>query len=195
MLVNQETQMLVNPEIQNVWWKWWMRGGARHQFISMRDRPNQSFYLEGHSSSAVMMVMTLTMTMMTQTITIIMTTMTMVRFLPWGTLAEYWESVDPAPTLVWWLWWEQWFLWSLKLSCHELHEEYSFQPISFRKIRNILYKTYKKIRFGTGRLPLPPHGCSAADQARFWPPCLRSPRSRRRYKTPENTVYVKHKLY
>ena len=29
-----------------------MAGGAWHQFISMRDHPNQSFYLEGHSSSA-----------------------------------------------------------------------------------------------------------------------------------------------
>ena len=29
-----------------------MSGGVWHQFISMRDHPNQSFYLEGHSSSA-----------------------------------------------------------------------------------------------------------------------------------------------
>ena len=29
-----------------------MSGGVWHQFISMRDNPNQSFYLEGHSSSA-----------------------------------------------------------------------------------------------------------------------------------------------
>ena len=29
-----------------------MSGGAWHQFLSMRDHPNQSFYLEGHSSCA-----------------------------------------------------------------------------------------------------------------------------------------------
>ena len=30
-----------------------MSGGVWHQFISMRDHPNQSFYLEGHSMSGV----------------------------------------------------------------------------------------------------------------------------------------------
>ena len=75
-----------------------MSGGVWHQFISMRDHPNQSFYLEGHSSSAetVMDVgdddnndnddkKMMTMTLIRMTIMM----MTMVKMLPWGTLVEY----------------------------------------------------------------------------------------------------------